>query len=127
MGILSWLTGNSKSAEKAVDGVVNGVDAMFFTAEEKAAAMQQAFALKIDFAKHTAFMSISRRVIVCMVTALWGVMVILLVAFGLIFGKDSSSFTLLFEVMKDIVNPPFMIIVAFYFMSQLASKARGKP
>ena len=127
MGLFSWLTGNSSAAEKAVDGVVSGVDALFYTDEEKANAMQKAFALKIDFAKHTAFMSISRRVIVCMVTALWGIMVILLVAFGLMFGKDSSSFNLLFEVMKDIVNPPFMIIVAFYFMSQLASKARGKP
>ncbi len=41
MGWLSFLTGESKTAEKVVDGAISGIDAMFFTAEEKAVANQK--------------------------------------------------------------------------------------
>ena len=36
MGWFSFLTGKSETAEKVVDGAISGIDAMFFTEEEKA-------------------------------------------------------------------------------------------
>ena len=53
-------------------------------------------------------------------------MIILLVIMGVLLGKDNAAVTYVFDVLKDVVNPPFMIIVGFYFLAQVAGKARGK-
>ncbi len=127
MGIFSWLTGNSKAAETAVDGAVKGLDALFFTEEEKSQASQKILELKIDYAKHTAFMSVSRRVIVVSVCAVWTLSVILMLALGLFAGADSVMFKAIKTVLVDVVMQPFSIIIGFYFLAHVASKARGKP
>ena len=41
MGLLSFLTGKSETAEKVVDGAISGIDAAFYTKEEKAQAHQK--------------------------------------------------------------------------------------
>lgn len=124
MGMLSWLTGSSKTAEKVVDGISSGLDMMFFTPEEKSQANQKILDWKLDYAKATAAMSISRRVITCAVTALWVLLVILLVVFGLLAGKESVAVEWLFKVMKEIVMQPFSIIVGFYFLAHVVGNAR---
>ena len=126
MSIFSWITGSSKSAEKAVDGVVNGLDAMFFTDEEKSQANMKALELKIEFARATAGMSISRRIIVVMVSAAWLLLVILAAGLGLWHGKDAAQVTWLIELLTDVVMQPFSIIVGFFFLAQVAGAARGK-
>jgi len=126
MSLFSWITGSSKSAEKAVDGVVNGLDAMFFTDEEKSRANMKALELKIEFARATAGMSISRRIIVVMVSAAWLLLVILAAGLGLWLGKDAAQVAWLIELLTDVVMQPFSIIVGFYFLAQVAGAARGK-
>lgn len=127
MGMFSWLTGNSDATEKAVDGAVSLLDNAFYTKEEQSQVALKMLEFRIDFAKATQHMSISRRIITIVVTAMWALVVLILLALGIIFGKDAASVEFVFETMKDIVNPPFMIIVGFYFLSQVVSKARGKP
>ena len=125
MSFFSWITGNSKAANTAVDGVVNGIDAMFFTEEEKSQASMKALELKIEFARATAGMSISRRIIVVVVSGAWLLLVLLLAGIGLVMGRDAPPVAYLFELLRDVVNDPFMVIVGFYFLAQVASKARG--
>ena len=127
MGWFSWLTGNSDATEKAVDGAVSLLDNAFYTEEERGQVALKMLEFRIDFAKATQHMSISRRIITIVVTAMWALVVLILLALGIAFGKDAASVKFVFETMKDIVNPPFMIIVGFYFLSQVVSKARGKP
>ncbi len=124
MGILSWLTGNSKAADKAVDGVIDTVDALVFTEEEKSKANMMALQLKIEFAKATAGMSISRRIIVVVVTFAWLFLVLLLAGIGLWLGKEAAGVKWLYELLRDVVNDPFMIIVGFYFLAQVVGNAR---
>jgi hypothetical protein len=126
MSLFGWITGSSKSAEKAVDGVVNGLDAMFFTDEEKSQANMKALELKIEFARATAGMSISRRIIVVMVSTAWLLLVMLAAGLGLWLGKDAAQVTWLIELLTDVVMQPFSIIVGFYFLAQVAGAARGK-
>lgn len=127
MSWFSWLTGNSKATETAVEGVSDLLDNAFYTEEERGQVALKMLEFRIDFAKATQHMSISRRVITFVVTAMWALTVLLLMALGIIFGKEAASVKFVFDTMKDIVNPPFMIIVGFYFLSQVVSKARGKP
>lgn len=124
MSLFSWLTGNSKAAETAVDGVVNGIDAMIFTDEERSQANMKALELKIEFARATAGMSISRRIIVVVVAGAWLFLVLLLAALGLWLGKEAEGVKYLFELLRDVVNEPFMIIVGFYFLAQVVGNAR---
>lgn len=127
MGWFSWLTGNSDATEKAVEGVTSLLDNAFYTEQEKGQVALKMLDFRIQFAQATQHMSISRRVITFAVTAVWVLTVLLLMAIGIMLGKEAASVQFLFETFVDIVNPPFMIIVGFYFLSQVVSKARGKP
>ena len=127
MGWLSFLTGGSKTAETVVEGAVSGIDAMFFTNEEKSVANQKILDWKLAYAKATAGMSISRRIIVVAVCAVWVLLVLLLIGVVILKGADSIMFDDLFKVLKDVVNPPFMIIVGFYFLAHVVGKSKGQP
>lgn len=127
MGWFSWLTGNSDATEKAVEGVSSLLDNAFYTEQEKGQVGLKMLEFKMEFARTTQHMSISRRVITFVVTAMWALVVLILIALGITLGKDAASVKFMFETLVDIVNPPFMIIVGFYFLSQVVSKARGKP
>lgn len=127
MGMFSWLTGNSDATEKAVEGVSSLLDNAFYTDQEKGEVRLKMVDFHIRFAEATQHMSISRRIITIVVTAMWALVVLILLILGIVFGKDAASVKFVFDTMKDIVNPPFMIIVGFYFLSQVVSKARGKP
>jgi len=127
MNFFSFLTGGSKTAEKVVDGVSSGLDAMFFTDEEKSVASQKILDWKLAYAKATAGMSISRRIIVCAVVTLWAFLVLLLIAIGLILGGKHANVEFLFLVMKDIVAIPFSIIITFYFLAHVVGKGKGQP
>ena len=127
MSFWSFLTGGSRTAEKVVDGVTSGVDAMFFTEEEKSVANQKILDWKLEYAKATAGMSISRRVIAVSVTGMWMMLVVLMVIFGIAFGGNHFTVLFLFDIMKDIVGVPFSIILGFYFLAHVVGKGKGQP
>jgi hypothetical protein len=127
MSFFSFLTGGSDVAEKVVDGAVSGLDMMFFTSEEKSIASQKILDWKLDYAKATAGMSISRRVIVCAVVAVWVLLVLLMVALGIWLGGDHSSVKFVFKVMAEVVAIPFSIIIGFYFLAHVVGKGKGAP
>ena len=124
MGLLSFLTGTSETAEKVVDGASRGSDAMFYTNEEKAVANLKILDWKLDYAKATQGMSISRRIICFSVCFVWVVLVLLLIAMGLIRGGESASVLFMYNVMTDVVMQPFSIIVGFYFLAHVVGNAR---
>ena len=124
MGLLSFLSGSSKTAEKVVDGVSSGIDMMFYTDEEKAIANQKVLEWKLDYASKTSGMSISRRVITFTISAAWLALVLLTVAVGLLQGGESASVKFLMKIMTDVVMQPFSIIVGFYFLAHVVGNAR---
>jgi hypothetical protein len=124
MSFLSFLTGKSETAEKVVDGAIGGLDMLIYTKEEKAIAGLKVLDWKLEYAKATQGMSISRRIITFAVTFVWVVLVLLLVAIGLWLGGEHVSVKFLFEVMTDVVMQPFSIIVGFYFLAHVVGNAR---
>jgi len=118
--MFSWLFGNAKSVEKAVDAVISTGDALFFTEEEKSVASQKILDWKIEYARVTQGQSISRRIIAAGVTAMWmltGVVALVAAAWGL---DDYAEYVMKFLV--DVVMQPFSIIVGFYFLAHLVKK-----
>jgi len=121
MGWFSWLTGESKTAEKVVDGVSSGLDMMFYTDEEKAIAAHKVLDFKIEYAKHTQNQSVARRVIAFIVSGIWGLLNIVAVALYFI-SEPASDF--IFKVINQNINTPFMIIVGFYFAAHIVGKLK---
>jgi len=121
-GAFSWLTGNSKSADRAMDAV----DALVFTDEEKAnidvATRDKVLNFKIEYAKATQNQSISRRVISICVTALWALFLLLAVGLQLFGNSENADFV--FKTINENINAPFMIIVGFYFASHVVGKLK---
>ena len=124
MGIFSFLTGSSDTAEKVVDGAMAGLDAVFYTDEEKAVASQKILDWKLQYATATQGMSISRRVIAFTLCAAWLLLVLITVVIGLFFGGDSAEVKFLMSIMTDVVMQPFSIVVAFYFLAHVVGSAR---
>ena len=114
-----WLIGNSDSAGKAVDGVIDSLDALIFTDEEKSIASQKVLDFKIEYAKHTQNQSIARRVIAFVITGVWATLN--LFAVTLYFFNESAS-KFVFDVLKENINVPFMIVVGFYFAAHVVGK-----
>lgn len=124
MGWLGWLTGESKTAEKVVDGVSSGLDMMFYTDEEKAIANGKILDWKLKYATASAGQSISRRVIATIVSSLWGLIVLAAAVAGYFAtGKDSYA-NYLMELLGSTVNTPFMIIIGFYFAAHVVGKLK---
>ena len=124
MSIFSFLTGSSATAEKVVDGALSGLDAVFYTDEEKAVASQKILDWKLQYATATQGMSISRRVIAFTLCAAWLLLVLITVVIGLFFGGDSAEVKFLMSIMTDVVMQPFSIVVAFYFLAHVVGSAR---
>ena len=124
MGIFSWITGGSDTAEKVVDNVSSGLDMMFYTDEEKSIASQKILDWKLKYASASANQSISRRVITITIAALWAMIIIVAVVYGLLAGKDAEGTKFLLEMLEKVVNPPFMIVVGFYFLAHVVGNAR---
>ena len=118
--MFGWLLGNSKAADKAVDGIYNGLDMAIYTDEEKAIANNKILDFKIEYAKATQGQSISRRVIAFGVTFMWVLVGLLSLA------ANGAGFTAFSEYamrfLVDVVMQPFSIIVAFYFLAHVVGK-----
>ena len=118
----SWLTGNSNAANSAVDAVVDTVDKLNFTDQEKDVSNHKILDFKIRYAEATQNQSIARRVIAFGLTFLF-VLFVLIVAITAAFDRTDSSYSFfIFGILKDVISEPFGYAVVFYFLPHLASK-----
>lgn len=114
MGLLANIFGNSKNAEKTVDGAIKGLDKMFFTKEEKAEANQKLSDWYLKYLEATQPQNQARRLLAMVVAFLWAFLVLV----GVIakyFDTEYSEFV--FKVLTDVVTNPFMLIMSFYFVA----------
>lgn len=122
MGLFSWFTGGSDTADKVVDGVTDGLDAMFFTDEERSRASQKVLDFKLKWIQATSGQNLARRYIAWTVTGLWSFLVIYSIFLKII---SSPHFQFVFDILGDVVNPPFMIVLGFYFLTHVVRGAKN--
>lgn len=122
--MLSWLFGNSKAA----DAAVNGIDALVFTDQEKAtmdaAAMDKILDFKIEYAKHTQNQSIARRIIAIIVSGLWALLILIAAIAGYFDAGGTGYAAYIGGIVVTSVNPPFMVIIGFYFAAHVVKGLR---
>ena len=120
MSVWSTLFSAPKTIDKLTDGIYNGLDMAVYTEEEKKQMDLKVLDFRLEYMKATAHQSLSRRIIACMVVGLW-VLLILTAAIFDSFGVTTKA-DAIFELLKDVVNRPFEIVLGFYFLAHVAGK-----
>lgn len=124
MSLFDRIFGSPGTVEKAVDGVIKGVDAMFFTEEEKSRANLALLDAKIEFYRATQGSRLARRVIAFMVVGTWLAMIL----FGLLMHAigNTSIADHAYNVATETLGTPVAIVIGFYFATSMISANRGK-
>jgi len=117
LSMLAGIFGKGDNIEKGLDMAGKGLDAMFFTDEEKSVANQTILDWKLKWISATGAQSVARRVIAYVIVALWAFMVVLAVFLEMIDATSKSEF--IFTVLKDILHWPFITIIGFYFAAHM--------
>ena len=120
MGIFDWITGGGKVAEQVVGAAIKTGDALFFTDEEKSVANMKRLDWTLAYLKTTSGQNVARRMIAVGVVGLWVALILVACVFGYWDRSEGSYSMWVFDVIKDALNNPFMIIIGFYFMTSLA-------
>ncbi len=123
MGILRRIFTRPEDASKVIDGAVKGIDAIFFTAEEKSQANQKLSDWYLKYLSATDGQNLARRFIAMIVVLLWAALVVLGVAVRW-FDEKMSDFV--FKVLVDVVMTPFSIVIGFYFLTHAVRAYTGK-
>ena len=116
MGLFDFLNSTSNAADKAMDGIINGGDKLFFTAEEKAEYAQKAAELwlKIQEAirEEGSIRSLTRRYIAVISTAVY-------LLFGItsivVFPIDKEWSNFILKIMTGELGWMVLGINVFYF------------
>ena len=121
---MGWLGSifSTNAADKAVDGIYNGIDNMFYTEEEKAVARQKIFDTKIKIAKALEPFKVAQRAIALSFTlnfilAFWAIGVMMY------FDINVDKYIELVGVFN--FGWIMMSIVAFYFTGGLTDVVKA--
>ncbi len=137
LGLIGRLFGAPAAVSSMVDGVKDGLDALVYTDEEKAAERakerQQARSMVVQWMAATSGQNLARRLIALSITFVWLSMYLLSVALQMIgvwwiekAVRIKSTSDIAFNAAAD-MNGAVMLILAFYFaaphMGDIASAA----
>ena len=117
IGFLKSVFSKGESGEKLLDAGIKGIDALYFTEEEKSVASHQLLSTFIDFQKATQAQNVARRWIAFGVTLLWMILVLILAGLG--WAGYDDAYKAIYAVMKEFVFIPFSGIMTFYFLTHV--------
>ena len=123
MNILSNLFATPETIDKAVDAVINTGDKLWVTEEERIEFTQKKQEWYLRYLESTQSQNVSRRLIAVIVTALWSTLIVAGVIAKSLDAVEVSTF--IFNTLKDNVNTPFSIVMAFYFAAHVVGKLKG--
>ncbi|MCG8004690.1 MAG: hypothetical protein JAY88_14720 [Candidatus Thiodiazotropha lotti] len=117
MSFFSALFSTPKAAEKTVDLAGKGIDAMFFTDEEKSQANLMYLDWLLKFHEASKGSNLARRMIATMVVGSYVAMIVAVFFIGL-FGFDELA-AKQFQIANKGLGQPVSVIVAFYFTASI--------
>lgn len=141
MGLIAWLSGKNTAdktldlANKAADGLTNGLDKIWYTEEEKAETALKRLDVGVKFAdlhlklveataNESTTRSITRRIVAIFIMIMTCVMM-LSIAVSYYFSVDYAKFLLLLSD-KFWMGASFFSVVVFFFGNHFVSGAIGK-
>ena len=136
MGLLKALFPSAAAGETVVNAAVKGIDALFYTdqekAEDKQRAKQQAADMYIRWMEATSGQNRARRAIALVVTALWALTfaaaLLLDVAAPWVPASAQEALRASTDALRGGANDmsgPFMIVLGFYFGQRMLDAFKG--
>lgn len=116
-GVVTSIFSKGDNVDKVVDGAIKGLDATFYTPEEKAVAGQKILDWKLQYAKVTTGQDMARRVIAFGIVGLWIALVLLGCAAKFFNNNEFANFCL--DILKNVVTNPFLLIMGFYYAAHI--------
>jgi len=113
---VGFFTGGSKTADTLVDGAVRGIDALYFSPEEKAHMSKEAFELYLKYQEATAPQNVARRQLALGVVATYLILVVLGV---IVFPFMETYSDFIFKVLSEVLHWPVITIIGFYFLKRM--------
>lgn len=114
MSWFGWLTGTA-SAEKVIETVSEKLDAGVFTEQERAEWLSR-------YMEATSPQNLARRLIAVIIVAMWAALLMLAVIAKAIGAEAFSQFV--FVVMLEHIKDPFLLVMGFYFLTQIVRANR---
>lgn len=111
--------------EKAADGAIKGLDAIWYTAEEKEGDRKERMEMALKFVELTKGASPARRMIATVVIAMWAIAgVDILIILTVAATMDDASMLLkssqpLIDFSIDYIAKPTGLVLAFYFLKNI--------
>jgi hypothetical protein len=115
--LFAAIFGSKDHTETVLDAGVKGLDALFYTAEEKAENAARFGDLYLRYLAATNPQNLARRLIALVVVGLWAFLILVGVA---LWKLDAGYSAFVFSTLDNIVNLPFTIVVGFYFAAHVA-------
>lgn len=112
MNIFKRIFSGPDAVAESIKTVKAGVDALYFSQEEKAAMHQKLVALFVEFQRATSGQNLARRLIALQFTTVWTLLA--LVCAFMLFTDHAKSGEMLHFLMT-VVNPPVLLILGFYY------------
>lgn len=122
MNLFKFLLGSPEAAGKTAGAIVDGLDKLVLTDEERADNRQKALEWMVEYMKATNGQNVARRLIALIVTALWAWLVVLGVTLHLVGATVKAAYV--FSMMQDVVTPAFMLVMTFYFAAGAFLRSR---
>ena len=124
--LFAAIFGSSQNTTTVVTGAVRGLDKLVYTDEEKADARAKTLDWFLRYLHATQPQNLARRLIALVIVCLWALLILAgVIARGLELwlldinhqGETFSGFV--FEVLANIVNAPFLMVMGFYFAAHV--------
>lgn len=126
MGWLAKIFSSSTVVEKAAEGLYNGIDKSFYTAEEKEGDQQKRIDMFMKLITITQDASPARRSIALVIMSFWiflGIDVVLLLNVSLFFPDHTKAISEVLVSIMDFaekyVMTPTSIVLGFYFLTSI--------
>lgn len=110
--LFAAIFGTADHTKTVLDASVAGIDKLFYTAEEKAENAARFADWYLRYLAATNPQNLARRLIALVVVLLWALLIIAGVA---LWKVDEAYSKFVFETLVDIVAPPFLLIMGFYY------------
>lgn len=114
--LFAAIFGTADHTKTVLDATVAGVDALWYTAEEKAENAAKFADWYLRYLVATGPQNLARRLIALVIVGLWAALVLAGVA---LWKVDRAYSEFIFATLKDVLAEPFLLVMGFYYAAHV--------
>lgn len=121
--LFAAIFGTADHTKTVLDATVAGVDALWYTDEEKAENAARFADWYLRYLVATGPQNLARRLIALVIVGLWAVLVLAGVA---LWKVDRAYSAFIFETLTEVLAEPFLLVMGFYYAAHVVRSWVGE-